>query len=60
MQKKMKMGQSVDKQFTMENLKAVKSGNAHEVDDVVWTTAGGIKAANYLLDDIETYFLKTK
>lgn len=54
------MGQSVDKQFTMENLKAVKSGNAHEVDDVVWTTAGGIKAANYLLDDIETYFLKTK
>ncbi|QOJ82712.1 ABC transporter substrate-binding protein [Bacillus subtilis] len=43
-----------------KNLKAVKSGNAHEVDDVVWTTAGGIKAANYLLDDIETYFLKTK
>ncbi|MCY8858640.1 ABC transporter substrate-binding protein [Bacillus atrophaeus] len=42
-----------------KNLKAVKSGNAHEVDDIVWTTAGGIKAANLLLDDIETTFLKT-
>ncbi|MEI4790631.1 iron-siderophore ABC transporter substrate-binding protein [Bacillus sp. FJAT-53060] len=41
-----------------KNLKAVKSKNAYEVDDIVWTTAGGIKAANMLLDDIETYFLK--
>ncbi|ALC82307.1 MULTISPECIES: ABC transporter substrate-binding protein [Bacillus] len=41
-----------------KNLKAVKSGNAHKVNDTVWTTAGGVKAANLLLDDIESYFLE--
>lgn len=40
-----------------KNLQAVKSGNAHKVNDTIWTTAGGVKAANMLLDDIETYFL---
>ncbi|ATH93074.1 ABC transporter substrate-binding protein [Bacillus glycinifermentans] len=42
-----------------KKLNAVKSGNAHEVDDAIWTTAGGVKAANLFLNDIETYFLKS-
>ena len=40
------------------NLEVVKSGKVHEVSDAVWNTAGGIIAANLLLDDIEkTYGL---
>ncbi|MCY8033701.1 ABC transporter substrate-binding protein [Bacillus sonorensis] len=42
-----------------KKLNAVKSGNAHEVDDAIWTTAGGVKAAYLFLDDIEKYFLKS-
>ncbi|MEW9699330.1 ABC transporter substrate-binding protein [Paenibacillus sp. SI8] len=41
-----------------KNLDVVKKGNTHKVSDAVWNTAGGIKAANLLLDDLETYFLK--
>lgn len=40
------------------NLDVVKKGNVHKVSDAVWNTAGGIKAANLLLDDLEKYFLK--
>ncbi|MBD1380777.1 ABC transporter substrate-binding protein [Metabacillus arenae] len=39
------------------NLSAVKEGNAHEVSDATWNTAGGVKAANIMLDDIEKIFL---
>lgn len=42
-----------------KKLNAVKTGNAHEVDDAIWTTAGGVKAAYLFLDDIEKYFLKS-
>ncbi|MMZ57110.1 putative siderophore-binding lipoprotein YfiY precursor [compost metagenome] len=52
----------VEKEWTEDplwkNLKVVKSGNAHKVDDVIWNTAGGVKAANLLLDDLEKYLLK--
>ncbi|MBD0382040.1 ABC transporter substrate-binding protein [Paenibacillus sedimenti] len=41
-----------------KNLDVVKKGNVHKVNDAVWNTAGGIKAANLLLDDLEKYFLK--
>lgn len=38
-----------------QQLAVVQAGNAHAVNDVVWTTAGGIQAAHLLLDDLETY-----
>ncbi len=41
-----------------KNLKAAKKGEVHKVDDVIWNTAGGVKAANLMLDDIEDVFLK--
>ncbi|MDR6999539.1 iron-siderophore ABC transporter substrate-binding protein [Neobacillus niacini] len=41
-----------------KNLKAVKSGHAHEVNDATWNTAGGVLAANIMLDDLEKIMLK--
>ncbi|MBB6446302.1 ABC transporter substrate-binding protein [Bacillus benzoevorans] len=41
-----------------KNLEVAKKGEVHKVDDVIWNTAGGIKAANLMLDDIENKFLK--
>ncbi|MCM3718605.1 ABC transporter substrate-binding protein [Fictibacillus phosphorivorans] len=41
-----------------KNLGAVKEGNAHKVSDAIWNTAGGVKAANLMLDDLEKYFLE--
>lgn len=41
-----------------KNLNAVKSGNAHEVSDATWNTAGGVLAANIMLDDLEKIMLK--
>ncbi|MDQ0340848.1 iron complex transport system substrate-binding protein [Caldalkalibacillus uzonensis] len=41
-----------------QNLEVVKSGNVHKVDDAIWNTAGGVIAANLMLDDIEELFLK--
>ncbi|OUM86722.1 MAG: hypothetical protein BAA01_03765 [Bacillus thermozeamaize] len=43
-----------------KNLKVVKAGNVHKVDDVIWNTAGGVIAANLFLDDLEKYFLDNK
>jgi iron complex transport system substrate-binding protein len=37
-------------------LDAVKSGNAQRVDDAIWVAAGGVFAANTLLDDIEAAY----
>lgn len=36
-----------------KNLNAVKNGNAYEVSDAVWNTAGGVIAANKMLDELE-------
>ncbi|MDN3019843.1 iron-siderophore ABC transporter substrate-binding protein [Paenibacillus sp. BSR1-1] len=36
-----------------KNLNAVKNGNVHEVSDAIWNTAGGVLAANLMLDDLE-------
>lgn len=41
-----------------QNLKVAKEGKIKKVDDIIWNTAGGVKAANLLLDDIENFFLK--
>ncbi|TSI07685.1 ABC transporter substrate-binding protein [Lysinibacillus sp. BW-2-10] len=43
-----------------KNLNAVKEGNIYKVSDSIWNTAGGVVAANLMLDDIETYFLEEK
>lgn len=41
-----------------KNLEVSKKGEVYKVDDVIWNTAGGVKAANLMLDDIEDVFLK--
>ncbi|MGE7909758.1 ABC transporter substrate-binding protein [Lysinibacillus xylanilyticus] len=41
-----------------KNLSAVQKGNVHKVDDVIWNTAGGILAAEIMLDQIEEIFTK--
>lgn len=39
-----------------QNLEAAKNGQVYKVDDVIWNTAGGVIAANLMLDDIEQRF----
>lgn len=41
-----------------KNLNAVKSGHVYEVSDATWNTAGGVMAANIMLDDLEKILLK--
>ncbi|MFC3342118.1 ABC transporter substrate-binding protein [Paenibacillus abyssi] len=42
-----------------QNLSAVKNGTAYKVSDAIWNTAGGVKAANLLLDELyEIYGLQ--
>ncbi|MGJ7920147.1 ABC transporter substrate-binding protein [Neobacillus sp. LXY-4] len=41
-----------------KNLEVSKQGNVHKVDDTTWNTAGGVIAANLMLDDIEKIFIK--
>jgi iron complex transport system substrate-binding protein len=41
-----------------KNLEAANAGNVHEVSDAIWNTAGGVIAANKMLDDIEKFFLE--
>lgn len=41
-----------------KNLEVAKKGEVHKVNDVIWNTAGGVKAANLMLDDIENTFIK--
>jgi iron complex transport system substrate-binding protein len=35
-----------------KNLNVVKKGNVHRVDDAIWNTAGGVKAANIVVDEL--------
>ncbi|OAB46799.1 ABC transporter substrate-binding protein [Paenibacillus antarcticus] len=39
-----------------KGLSAVKEGRVYRVDDAIWNTAGGIKAANLLLDELYTIY----
>ncbi|MBY0145776.1 ABC transporter substrate-binding protein [Neobacillus niacini] len=41
-----------------KNLEVAKKGEVHKVSDTIWNTAGGVLAANLMLDDIEEFFLK--
>lgn len=41
-----------------KNLEVAKAGNVHKVDDVIWNTAGGVIAANLMLDELGEYFVK--
>ena len=51
---------AVEEEWTIDplfkNLTAVKEGNAHKVSDIFWNTAGGVIAANIMLDEIEKTF----
>ncbi len=55
-------GNTLAKEWTedplFKQLQASKDNKVFQVDEVIWNTAGGIKAANLMLDDIEKYFLK--
>ena len=41
-----------------QNLEVAKNKQVYKVSDAIWNTAGGVKAANLMLDDIEKFFLK--
>ena len=41
-----------------QNLEVAKKGEVYKVDDAIWNTAGGVKAANLMLDDLEKHMLK--
>jgi iron complex transport system substrate-binding protein len=41
-----------------KNLEVAKKEEVHKVSDTIWNTAGGVLAANLMLDDIEKIFLK--
>ncbi len=41
-----------------QNLEVSKQNKVYKVSDAIWNTAGGVIAANKVLDDIEKYFLK--
>lgn len=43
-----------------KNLPVVKNNKAYKVDDVIWNTAGGVKAANLLLDQLTKYYADMK
>ncbi|MBB6217468.1 iron complex transport system substrate-binding protein [Anaerosolibacter carboniphilus] len=43
-----------------KTLNAVKNNKLYKVDDVSWNTAGGVKAANLMLDDIENFIKSDK
>ena len=43
-----------------KTLSAVKNNKVYKVDDAIWNTAGGVKAANLMLDDIENFIKSNK
>ncbi|MBC2579344.1 ABC transporter substrate-binding protein [Clostridium sp. DJ247] len=43
-----------------KSLNAIKNNKAFRVDDAIWNTAGGVKAANLMLDDIEKFLKDNK
>ncbi|WP_088042258.1 ABC transporter substrate-binding protein [Bacillus sp. EAC] len=55
-------GSQNEKEFTedplFKKLNASKNGHVYKVSDTIWNTAGGIKAAYIMLDEIEEIFSK--
>jgi iron complex transport system substrate-binding protein len=41
-----------------KNLNVVKNGKVYKVNDAIWNTAGGVKAANLMLDELVNYLTK--
>jgi iron complex transport system substrate-binding protein len=41
-----------------KQLSVVEAGNAYKVDDAIWNTAGGVIAANLMIDDLEKRILE--
>lgn len=41
-----------------KKLEVAQKGEIHKVDDAIWNTAGGVVAANLMLDEIEEIFTK--
>ncbi|WP_411955088.1 ABC transporter substrate-binding protein [Alkalibacillus sp. S2W] len=39
------------------NLEAVQNDNAYKVSDTIWNTAGGVRAAKMMLEDLEEHLL---
>ncbi len=38
-----------------KTLDVVKNNKVYKVDDAIWNTAGGVRAADLMLDDIERF-----
>ncbi|MDQ0216154.1 iron complex transport system substrate-binding protein [Oikeobacillus pervagus] len=57
-----KSGLELEKEWTNDplwkNLNAVKNEKVYKVDDVIWNTAGGVIAANEMLDQLEEMLAK--
>ncbi|MFD1020443.1 ABC transporter substrate-binding protein [Thalassobacillus hwangdonensis] len=57
-------GNSTEEEWTNDklwnNLEVVQEGNVHEVSDAIWNTAGGVMAANQMVDELEQYLLEEK
>ncbi|EGL15484.1 MULTISPECIES: iron-siderophore ABC transporter substrate-binding protein [Paenibacillus] len=51
-----KQEEAITKDPLWQNLNVVKNGKAQKVNDVTWNTAGGVKAANLLLDDLYKFY----
>lgn len=55
-------GTKVEEEWTNDslwkNLSVVKEGKAFKVDDNIWNTAGGVIAADLMLNDVEKFFLE--
>ena len=53
-------GTKTEEEWTKEplwqNLNVVKKGKAFRVSDAIWNTAGGVKAANLMLDDLYKFY----
>ncbi|TWI56859.1 ABC transporter substrate-binding protein [Halalkalibacter nanhaiisediminis] len=55
-------GSKVEEQWLndplFQQLPVVANGNAHKVSDEIWNTAGGVIAANLMIDDLEAKILE--
>ncbi|WP_372009834.1 ABC transporter substrate-binding protein [Paenibacillus chitinolyticus] len=51
-----KQEEAITKDPLWQNLNVVKNGKTQKVNDVTWNTAGGVRAANLLLDDLYKFY----
>ncbi|AUM67081.1 iron siderophore-binding protein [Brevibacillus laterosporus] len=57
-------GSKLEQEWTNDplwkNLKVSKNNKVFKVDDVIWNIAGGVRAANLLLDEFDKYLVEGK